>query len=135
MEKLHHGDLTCDVEQGENNGEFTGVLRYRTFEVGRLSELENGRLRARFETICAMIDDGAMVRHGIVMLGYHNGDFKGDVILVDGEVIGNWESDDEEWCHFTARDASKTTCSAPSPWMLHDVIADWIEAGNVSKEA
>ena len=73
-----------------------------------------------------MVDAGGMVRHGIIMLGYHNRAFSGDVLLVDGEIIGEWTSDEEEWCHFTDNGASIETCSAPSPWMLHDAIADWV---------
>lgn len=74
------------------------------------------------------------MRHGIVMLGYHNKMRKEDVLLVDGEIIGEWVSDDEEWCHFTANGASDTTISAPSPCMLNDAIADWVESCSKLKQ-
>ena len=80
-----------------------------------------------------MVDAGGTVRHGIIMLGYHNRAFSGDVLLVDGEIIGEWTSDDEEWCHFTANDAAEITCSAPPPWILHDSIADWVKRGDDTK--
>jgi len=76
-----------------------------------------------------MVDMGGMVRHGIIMLGYHNGASRGDVLLVDGEVIGEWTSDDEDWCHFTEIGAVEVKCSASTPWLLHDTIAKWVERG------
>ncbi|WP_375186153.1 hypothetical protein [Pseudooceanicola sp.] len=58
------------------------------------------------------------------MTGYHNQAFQGDVLLVDGEVIGSWKADEEEWCYFTPVGASKHAIEAPSPWMLHDLIIE-----------
>lgn len=135
IETLNQGDLSCEIEQDNSNGQLTGKLKYRAFEVGRMVGREQGSMRAQFASLCDMVDGGGIVRHGIVMLGYHNRAFKGDVLLVDGEIIGEWASDDEEWCHFTAYVSSTITCSAPSPWMLHDAIADWAESRSSSKEA
>lgn len=122
---LNHDDMSCEIDHNSTDGHVTGKVRYRVFEVGLISGRDEITVRSQFEAICALIDDGGMLRRGIIMLGYHNGAFKGDVLLVDGEIIGEWVSDGEEWCHFTADGASKTSFSAPSPWMLHDSIADW----------
>jgi hypothetical protein len=37
------------------------------------------KLCAQFQAICDMTDAGRMVGHEVVMLGYHNGAFSGDV--------------------------------------------------------
>lgn len=66
------------------------------------------------------------------MLGYHNRAEGGDVLSEEGEVLGTWFIDDEEWCHFTADNHTEISSSAPSPWMLQDVIADWYEKKNAS---
>lgn len=71
--------------------------------------------------------DGQMIRRGIIMLGYHNGAEGGDVLSEDGEVLGTWYIDEEEWSHFTIEGHTEISSSAPSPWMLQDVIADWYE--------
>lgn len=71
--------------------------------------------------------DGQMIRRGIIMLGYHNGVGAGDVLSEDGEVLGKWYEDEEEWSHFTIEGHTEISSSAPSPWMLQDVIADWYE--------
>lgn len=134
LDTLSQGDLSCEVEQDDSCVKLTGKLKYRAFEVGRIAGRSKDDLRAQFAAICDLIDSGGMIRHGIIMLGYHNKALKGDVLLVDGEVIGEWVSDDEEWCHFTASEGSKIICSAPSPWMLHDAIADWVESRGHSKE-
>lgn len=131
----NHGDMSCEIEINEAEGRHIGTLKYRVFEVGLISGPNLGSVRAQFQAICNMVDAGGMVRHGIIMLGYHNRAFSGDVLLVDGEIIGEWTSDDEEWCYFTAIDATEVTCSAPSPWMLHDSIANWLTRGDDTKEA
>ncbi|EKF59795.1 hypothetical protein QWE_09455 [Agrobacterium albertimagni AOL15] len=105
------------------------------FEIGRITASDIGLLRSQFRAICEMTDTGAMVRHGIILTGYHNRDFKGDVLLVDGEFIGEWASDEFEWCHFTGFGSTEVTLSAPSPWMLHDAIAEWKEPGDPSGHA
>lgn len=69
--------------------------------------------------------DGQMVRRDIIMLGYHNGAEGGDVLSGDGEVLGTWCMDEEEWSHFKVVGDTEISSSAPSPWMLQDVIADW----------
>ncbi len=60
------------------------------------------------------------------MVGFY---FRGDVLLLDGEVLGEWSSDEFEWCYFTATDSADVTLTAPSPWMLHDALAEWKERG------
>ena len=131
----NHGDMSCEIEVNEAEGHHIGTLKYSAFEVGLISGPNLGAVRAQFQAICEMVDAGGMVRHGIIMLGYHNRAFSGDVLLVDGEIIGEWTSDDEEWCHFTAIDATEVTRSAPSPWMLNDSIANWVKRGDDTKEA
>ncbi len=71
-----------------------------------------------------------MVRREEIMLGYHNRAFSGDVLLVDDEILSDWLSEEEEWCHFTQIDDNEITLSAPSPWMLHDSIANWLSREN-----
>lgn len=130
----NHGDMSCDVEVNKTEDHYIGTLKYSVFEVGLISGPNLGAVRAQFQAICEIVDAGGMVRHGIIMLGYHNKTFNGDVLLVDGEIIGKWNSDDEEWCHFIAIGAAEVTCSAPSPWMLHDAISSWVKRGNDTKE-
>lgn len=134
LETLIKGDLSCEIEQDNSNGNLTGKLKYRAFEVGQFAGREQSSMRSQFDSICDLVDGGGMVRHSIVMLGYQNRAFKGHVLLLDGEIIGEWAADGEEWCHFTANDAPKITCSAPSPWMLHDAIADWVKSHANSEE-
>lgn len=135
IETFSQGDLSCEIKQDDNCEQLNGRLKFRSFEVGRIAARSQDDLRTQFSAICELIDSGGMLRHGILMLGYHNNAFKGDVLLVDGEIIGKWVSDDEEWCHFTANDASDITCSAPSPWILHDAIAGWAGSFSNSKQA
>jgi len=73
--------------------------------------------------------DGRMIRRGIVMLGYHNHAQGGEVITTDGVALGSWQMDVEEWCDFTRHGENEVNLSAPSPWMLQDAIADWMERG------
>ncbi len=131
-----HGDMSCEVKVVRSKDHCVGILRYKAFEAGMISGPDEKSVLAHFRSICRMIDsEGAIVREGILMLGYHNGAFGGNVLFVDGEVIGEWHSDDEEWCHFTASGTTDVTCSAPSPWMLHDAIACWARSGNHTSEA
>lgn len=125
-----HGEMSCQIESNDERDHYLGTLRYKIFEIGLISGPDVAAVRAQFRVICGMTDEGGMVRHGVIMLGYHNRAFSGDVLLVDGEIIGEWASDDEEWCHFTATDSAEVTLSAPSPWMLHDSIADWVNCGD-----
>lgn len=97
IETFSQGDLTCEVEQDDSCEQLTGKLKFRSFEVGRIAARSHDDLRTHFSAICELIDSGGMLRHGIVMLGYHDNAFAGDVLLVDGEIIGKWSSDDEEW--------------------------------------
>jgi hypothetical protein len=129
-----HGDMSCEIEVNKTEDHYIGTLKFRIFEVGLISNTDVDAVRAQFQAICELVDAGGMIRLGIIMLGYHNSAFRGDVLLVDGEIIGEWSSDDEEWCHFTATDAVEVTCSAPSPWLLHDSIADWLERGDDTSE-
>lgn len=130
----NHGDMSCEIEANKAEGHYIGALKYRTFKIGLISGHNLGAVRAQVQSICELVDTGGMVRHGIIMLGYHNRAFSGDVLLVDGEIIGEWTSDDEEWCHFTAIDAAEVTRRAPSHWMLHNAIANWVKRGDVTKK-
>lgn len=128
----YRGELSCEIHADGAVNQYTGILRYKIFEIGHITASDIGLLRSQFRAICEMTDAGAMVRHGIILTGYHNRDFKGDVLLVDGELIGEWASDEFEWCHFTAFESAEVTLSAPSPWMLHDAIAEWKAPGDLS---
>jgi len=130
IETKKHGQMSCQIAASEETDQYDGTLLYKIFEIGVIAGPSVEAVRAQFRAICDMTDAGAMVRHGVVMLGYHNRAFSGDVLLVDGEIIGEWSSDEEEWCHFTQIDATEVTLSAPSPWMLHDSIADWLRRKN-----
>ncbi|AHG48936.1 hypothetical protein RLEG12_08335 (plasmid) [Rhizobium leguminosarum bv. trifolii CB782] len=126
IETETRGEMSCQIDVNKLDDLYCGTLKYKVFEVGLISGASVDAVRAQFESVCDLVDAGGMVRHGIIMLGYHSPAFEGAVLRVDGEIIGGWDSDDEEWCHFTAADATEVTLSAPSPWMLHDAIADWI---------
>jgi|GEM_PF-1595372 len=135
IETEQHGEMSCQIEVNEAMDHYVGTLRYKVFEVGLLSGPSVEAVGAQFRAICKMTDAGGMVRHGIILTGYHNRAFSGDVLRVDGEVIGEWASDDDEWCHFTAIDTVEVALSAPSPWMLHDSIATWMNSDGDTAEA
>ncbi|MEJ6389780.1 hypothetical protein [Gymnodinialimonas ulvae] len=122
------GDHSCEITFDQAGNTHVGLVKYRIFEVGKLFGATTESIEAQFESICALVEDGAMIRQGTIMTGYHNRAFQGDVLLLDGEILGEWLSDDEEWCYFTVSDASSVAFSAPSPWMLQDAIADWLNA-------
>ena len=48
------------------------------------------------------------------MLGYHNGAEGGDVLSEDGEVLGTWYMDEEEWSHFTIEGETEISRGGPS---------------------
>jgi hypothetical protein len=121
-ETEHHGRLSCEIGPASNGSGYAGTLRFGGFEAGTISGSSPQEVRSQFSTICDMIDDGGQLRDSIIMTGYHNGAYEGDVLLVDGEIIGSWKSDDVEWYFFTPVGAREYTCAAPSPWMLHDLI-------------
>lgn len=123
---LKQGDLSCELAPDTSNLLVSGTLKYRTYEVGKVSGVTPELVKEQFRSICALVDDGAMVRNGTIMTGYHNETAAGDVLLLDGEIVGQWRSDEDEWCHFIADGATVVTCSAPSPWLLHDTIAGWL---------
>lgn len=66
-----------------------------------------------------------MVRRGIIMTGYHSEEFTGDVLTKDGEVLGTWWLDEDEWCYFQKTGETEPALSAPSRWMLQDSLADF----------
>lgn len=134
IETEKHGEMSCQIASIDQENQYRGTLLYKIFEIGTIAGPSVDSVRAQFQAICDMTDAGGMVRHGIIMLGYHNRAFGGDVLRVDGEIIGEWSSDDEEWCHFTQSDATEVTLSAPSPWMLHDSISDWMSRDNGTNE-
>lgn len=122
--------FTCDIEI-DDAGLFIGRLMYRSYETGRLKGFTEASICAQFDQLCQLRAHGAMVRDGVTLTGYHNGDGKGDVLLLDGEFIGTWYSDDFEWCYFMEPGNDVETCSAPSPWMLHDAITTWSRKSSV----
>ncbi|MEP3784957.1 hypothetical protein [Ascidiaceihabitans sp.] len=123
-----HPFAVCEIHENKDGSEFIGKLTYLGKENGTLYGATVEAVRSQFSTICSLFDEqGGILRLGTIMLGYHNQEFQGDVLLPDGEIIGSWCSDDEEWCHFT-KDGDEESClSAPSPWMLQDSIGDWLK--------
>lgn len=123
MSNLRNDGLTYEVLPQETDSTFVANLKYNGFEVGSITSDDLSGLKSQFQTISSLMERGGMLRHDIIMLGYHNDDLSGDVFLADGEILGSWRMDDEEWCHFTFDGSTEIECSAPSPWMLHDAIA------------
>lgn len=121
-----HPFVTCEINTTDQQPEFVGRLTYRGYESGRLYGPTLDAVTGQFRVLCDLIDqDGAMLRRGTVMLGYHNGILKGDVLLPDGEIVGFWEmEEDDDTSHFTPEGETSPTLCAPSSWMLQDVIAD-----------
>lgn len=72
-----------------------------------------------------MDENNDQVRRGIIMTGYRGDDPCGDVLTEHGEVLGSWQMSPDEWCFFTPDGQSESILEAPSPWKLHDSIADW----------
>lgn len=123
---LVYGELSCEVSS-RAGGEYSGILKYRVFESGEFTGPDAKSIEQQFQAVCELMDQGGQVRHGIIMTGYHNGENKGNVLLLDGEVIGEWAmAEDDDWSTFTASGSSEDTLSAPSAWMLHDSIARWL---------
>ncbi len=88
IEIANHGDISCRIDPDDDVTGYVGTLRYKVFDIGLISGPSIDTLHAQFKAICEMTDNGAMVRHGIIMLGYHNRAFSGDVLHLDGEIIG-----------------------------------------------
>lgn len=126
--KEEHPFVTCEITTSDDGTEFIGTLTYRRFENGKLCGPNLESVRGQFQLICGLIDQqGGMLRRGTIMLGYHNDVLKGEVLLLDGEVIGYWEmEDDNDISHFTPDGKEERALSAPSSWMLQDSIADWL---------
>jgi len=128
VSKEEHQFSTCHIEASDEESEFVGILSYKGFEQGKLYGSSLEAVKSQFHEICRLMDfQGAMLRGGTIMLGYHNNDLKGDVLLLDGIVIGRWEMEEhDEWSHFTPEGYSEHRLSAPSPWLLHDSINEWL---------
>ena len=126
FETLKHDFVQCQIIREAN--QFMGLLSYKGFDQGTLTGDSVEMIRGQFDDICQMIDnDGGMLRRGCIMLGYHNDDLKGYVLLPDGEIIGSWAmEDDDEMSHFTLEGETSPKRSAPSAWMLQDAIGNWL---------
>lgn len=126
--KEEHPFVTCEISVSEDGSKFIGTLTYRGFENGRLSGPTLEAVRSQFQVLRELLDHrGGMLRRGTIMLGYHDDVLKGDVLLLDGEVIGYWEmEEDDDTSHFTPEGHEERVLSAPSSWMLQDSIADWL---------
>lgn len=121
-----HPFVVCEISISDDATEAVGFLTYRGYENGKLTGHSIEAVREQFRILCGLLDQqGGMLRRGTIMLGYHNGTLKGDVLLPDGEVVGYWEmEDDDDTSHFTPEGEEAPTLCAPSSWMLQDVIAD-----------
>lgn len=90
IETEKHGEMSCQIAAIGEENQYRGTLLYEIFEIGTIAGPSVDSVRAQFRAICDMTDAGGMVRHGIIMLGYHNRASSGDVLRVDGEIIGEW---------------------------------------------
>ncbi|AGI67503.1 hypothetical protein OAN307_c18470 [Octadecabacter antarcticus 307] len=126
---IRRGDLSCEIAINQSEALVSGTVKYRAYEVGTVSGATTEAIAGQFLSICELVNDGSMVRDGTIMTGYHNEISGGDVLLLDGEIVGQWRSDEEGWCHFVAYSATEITCSAPSPWLLQDTIFEWLSDG------
>ncbi len=120
-----HGDLTCDIDTDDASNLYHGTLKYKGYEQGRFSGNTLAAVQENFKSIAAYIDAGGIVRGGIILTQYFTNDCEGDVLTVDGEVLGTWHADEEEWCTLTLTGKAEHELGAPSPWMLHDSIIEW----------
>ncbi|MCB5198564.1 hypothetical protein LGQ03_04875 [Loktanella sp. TSTF-M6] len=129
-----HGDLACSIDKAGGSGQVIGIISYKSYRQGQVTGPTIEAVQDQFRTICELVDGGGILRRDIIMLGYSDESTKGDVLLTDGEIIGEWKMDEADWCHFTVHGVDEPSVSAPSMWMLHDAIADWIErsSGNGS---
>ncbi|MBO9408617.1 hypothetical protein J7399_14360 [Shimia sp. R9_1] len=126
MEQLrYNNNLTCDVsEHGMGKG-FLASIKYNRREVGVFEDTSIEEIEATFNWVGQLLEEGAHLDQGIIMLGYRGSDLSGDVLVLDGQVIGEWHCDAEEWYHFTADGSSEPNCSAPSNFKLIGRIAEW----------
>ena len=124
-----HPFVICEIEANENQSGFVGTLSYRGFQNGTLTGETVEAVQNQFRAFCCLLDgNGGMLRRGTIMLGYHNDDLKGDVLLPDGEIIGHWEmEDDDDTSHFTPDGQREPELSSASAWLLQDAIAEWLE--------
>lgn len=121
--------ISCEITSNAEQTQFTGALTYRGAENGTIVGGALEDVRNQYRSLCSLSEnEGAMLRRGSVMLGYHNDLNKGDVLLLYGEVIGRWEmEEDNDLSHFFTDGQTEPAFSAPSAWMLHDAIANWLE--------
>lgn len=119
-----HGEFACEISETRPGGCFLGLIKFRKYLSGTVIGNSVEAVRLQFQHVCELIDAGGTLRRGVIMTGYHNGENQGDVLLLDGEVIGGWTTLDGEWTSFEPADSSGKVLEAPSSWMLHDVIAD-----------
>lgn len=127
--KEEHPYVTCEISGDHDKSGFIGILSYYGSENGRLFGPSVDSVRHQFQLLCGLLDEqGGMLRRGTIMLGYHNDDLKGDVLLPDGEIIGSWYmEEDDDISHFTPDGQTDSEWSAPSAWLLQDSIASWLE--------
>ncbi|WP_200950870.1 hypothetical protein [Rhizobium sp. Root1220] len=79
IETERHGEMSCQIAASEKIDQYNGTLLYKIFEIGMIAGPSVEAVSAQFRAICDMTDAGGMVRHGVIMLGYHNRAFSGDV--------------------------------------------------------
>jgi len=132
VNEIEHPFATCEISNNEEETEFIGTLTYKGNVNGILKGSSFDSVRNQFAVICNLMDnEGAMLRRGSIMLGYHNGVLKGDVLLPDGEIIGYWEMEElDEWSTFIPEGQTEFRLSGMSAWLLQDAIADWLESKN-----
>ncbi len=124
-----YGRLTCDIETDEAKNLYVGTLKFNRSPIGTITSSDLQGIDSQANELSDLVEQGAMVRRGVVMKGYHDGELPGDVLLIDGKVIGSWKFEGDEWCQFmTVGGTERTYLEASSPWALHDQIADWVDS-------
>ncbi|CUH52991.1 hypothetical protein [Shimia marina] len=126
-EKYPKSGLTCDMVSNAEDGTICVVVKYNGFDAGSYTSKSLPDAQEMFARISARMSDGAQLRLNILMLNYHTKELSGDVLTIEGEKLGCWHCDEEEWCFFTPNDAQEPACAAPSLWPLHDNIARWLD--------
>ncbi|MDO5622731.1 MAG: hypothetical protein Q4G24_14845 [Paracoccus sp. (in: a-proteobacteria)] len=68
------------------------------------------------------------MQHWKVILEHYGERDRGDVVTKDGEVIGTWSADENDFCSFTPYGEQQPIFVNPFPGLLCDQIVEWHEA-------
>lgn len=120
-------EYTCEVTANPQTGEHIGRLMYKGYDCGIFSGTDMAAVQAHFHTIADYAREGAMVRENIIITNYFLAPDvdTGEVMDMNGVILGSWKMDEQQTCSFTEDGATQSLFGAPSLWMVHDVIIDW----------